>query len=116
LLGILREKLEIRELARNWRLWGKKIARGAREVLVECGVYIFGSVSRGSATGASDVDVLIFSDNVPRDGKSRGEIKARIEESAGLPSYHPFEIHLATKAETNVNPIYRKAIKEGIPF
>jgi hypothetical protein len=116
LLSILKGKLETREMARNWRLWGKKISKAAREILVQCRVYVFGSVSRGLATGASDVDILIFCDNLPKDGKSRGEIKAKIEEAAGLPLYHPFEIHLATKAETEVSPIYREAIKEGVPL
>jgi hypothetical protein len=43
-------------------------------------------------------------------------LKARIEEAAGLPLYHPFEIHLATDDEVRENPVYRSAIKEGVAF
>jgi len=116
LLSILKAKLDIRKLAQDWRPWTKKIAEAARETLGDCQVYVFGSVARGSAAGASDVDILIVSNQLPEDGKRRGEIKARIEEAAELPLYHPFEIHLATKKETEANPIYRTAIQEGIPF
>jgi hypothetical protein len=41
-------------------------------------------------------------------------LKARIEEEAGLPLYHPFEIHLATDEEARENPVYRSAIEEGV--
>jgi len=32
-------------------------------------------------------------------GRKRAEIVVRIEEKAGLPLYHPFEIHLVDKEE-----------------
>jgi len=41
-------------------------------------------------------------------------LKAKIEEAAGLPLYHPFEIHLATDEEARYNPVYRSATKEGV--
>ncbi len=116
MLSILKAKLEIRRLAQNWRPWGKKIAKAARVTLGNCQVYVFGSVATGSAAGASDVDILVVCHQLPEDGRSRGDIKAKIEEAAQLPLYHPFEIHLATNREIEANPIYRTAVQEGIPF
>lgn len=49
--------------------------------------------------GGSDVDILIVSSNVPGKQRKRWELKAKIEERAGLPLYHPYEIHLANKKE-----------------
>jgi len=43
-----------------------------------------------------------------------GNLRAEIEEAAGLPLYHPFEIHLATRGEAEANPIYREAINKGM--
>lgn len=116
MLSILDARLEIGKLARDWRPWGKKIAKAAREILGKCKVHVFGSVAEGSSTGASDVDILIVCGQLPKDCRSRGNIKARIEESAQLPLYHPFEIHFATDEEAETNPVYRTAVQEGIPF
>ncbi|MHA1581549.1 MAG: nucleotidyltransferase domain-containing protein [Candidatus Baldrarchaeia archaeon] len=60
---------------------------------------MFGSVVRGEAVGGSDVDILIVHSKIPESRKKRAEIVVRIEEKAGLPLYHPFEIHLVNKEE-----------------
>jgi predicted nucleotidyltransferase len=114
LSSLLKARLELRKLARNWRFWCERIAGAAKEVLGSCEVYVFGSVVKGRVTGASDVDVLIVGDQLPGDCRSLGNLKARIEEAAGLPLYHPFEIHMATKKEAEENPIYRTAVYEGM--
>ncbi|WXG43804.1 MAG: nucleotidyltransferase domain-containing protein [Promethearchaeati archaeon SRVP18_Atabeyarchaeia-1] len=114
MLKILKAKLEVGKLVYKWRPWAKKIAGAAKVTLGECQVYVFGSVAKGTATGASDVDILIVCREIPKGEKSRGNAKARLEELAGLPLYHPFEIHLATREEAQANPIYRTAIREGI--
>ena len=110
MLSLLEARLRMKELAENWRFWSKKIAYASRELLGNCEVYVFGSVVRGKATGASDVDILIVSDKLPEDCRSRGNLKAEIEEKAKLPLYHPFEIHLATSEEARRNPVYRSAV------
>lgn len=51
---------------------------------------------------------------MPRRNKERGELKAEIEETAELPLYHPFEIHMIDTEESKSNPIYRAAIREGV--
>jgi len=101
-------------LIRDWRFWCEAIAEAAGKVLGSCRVYVFGSVVEGYVTGGSDVDVLIVADGLPSDFRLRAGLKADIEEEAGLPLYHPFEIHLATQEEAEANPIYREAVKRGV--
>lgn len=114
MLSILEAKRNIIKLMRKWRLWSERIAYVADEILSSCEVYVFGSIIRGQATGASDVDILIISDQLPKNCKDRGELKAKIEEAANLPLYHPFEIHLATSIEAKENPACRSAVSEGV--
>ncbi len=99
MLRVLESRLEMARLARQWRFWSKRIAEAARRVLGDCEVYVFGSVVEGRAVGGSDVDVLIVSGRLPRSHRERWELKARIEEEAGLPLYHPYEIHLVDARE-----------------
>lgn len=108
---ILKSRLEMVRLAKQWKHWSKKIATAAHKILGECEVYIFGSIIEGKATGGSDVDILIVSDKLPQTNKDRWEIRARIEEEAGLPLYHPYEIHLANTKEAQW---YFKHIKKYI--
>jgi predicted nucleotidyltransferase len=112
LLSLLRARIEINRLAQDWRLWSEAIAKAAEEVLGSSQVYVFGSVAERHATGGSDVDLLIVADRLPENHRARGDLKAKIEETAKLPLYHPFEIHLATRREAESNPIYRKVINE----
>ncbi len=116
MLTLLRAKVKITQIASQWRFWSGAIAKAANEVLGPCSVYVFGSVAEGLATGGSDVDVLIVADSLLGDFRARGEAIARIEEEAKLPLYHPFQIHLATREEAKVNPIYREAVSKGIPI
>ncbi|MEM0494353.1 MAG: nucleotidyltransferase domain-containing protein [Thermofilum sp.] len=87
------------EMVRNWRVYAARVAEAARAVLPGARVYVFGSVVRGECTGGSDVDVLVISGSLPRSGLERAKVKVKIEELAGLPPYHPFEIHLADEEE-----------------
>lgn len=114
MLRLLRARIELSRLLRDWRSWSEAIAKAAGSVLGPCEVYVFGSVAEGHVTGGSDVDVLIVADRLPRHLRGRGNLKAEIEEAANLPLYHPFEIHLATREEVGANPIYREAVSKGI--
>lgn len=116
MLSLLEARLELRKLASDWHFWLGRISDAAKEVAGSCEVHVFGSVVKGRVTGASDVDVLIVCDQLPKNCKGRGNIKAKIEEAAGLPLYHPFEIHLVTREEAEANPIYRRATREGVSF
>ncbi len=91
--------IERARMVREWKVYVERIARAAKELMPDAEIYVFGSVVKGEATGGSDVDVLIKSSNLPRSNLERAEIKVKIEEMAGLPAYHPFEIHLADDEE-----------------
>jgi predicted nucleotidyltransferase len=88
------------KMIEDWKVWAKKVTYAVKTIMPDAEVYVFGSALRGDATGGSDVDVLIVSQNISEKVMERAKIKVEIEEMAGLPLYHPFEIHLATKDES----------------
>ena len=92
-------KAEMAKMAKTWKPWAEKIAKAAKQTLGSCEVYIFGSTVKGVQTGGSDVDILIVTDRQIKSNKERAQLKAAIEEKAGLPPIHPFEIHLTTRSE-----------------
>ena len=102
---------ERRKIIENWRFYVEKIAKACRELLKDCEVFVFGSVIEGKWTGGSDVDVLLIGDGVPLSNRERAEIKAKIEEAAGLPLVHPFEIHLIDRSEVSW---YKRHIKKAV--
>jgi len=114
LFKLFEARLRLNEMAKDWRSYAMRIAPAARNLRGPSEVYVFGSVVKGLATGASNVDILIVSSQLLRDHKSRGDLKAEIEEKAGLPLHHPLEIHRATDQEAKEIPIYRSATKEGV--
>jgi len=111
LLEVLKVKLKLRKLALEWVFWANSIGKAAKNLLGECETYVFCSVVEGKATGGSDVDILIVSDKIPENSRGRGNLKAKIEEMAGLPLSHPFEIHLANKHDFEW---YRRHIKKVV--
>lgn len=88
------------KMIEDWKVWAKKIANAAKTIMPDAEVYVFGSVIMGDATGGSDIDMLIVSKNISEKALERAKIKVEIEEMAGLPLYHPIEMHLATKDES----------------
>lgn len=111
MLEVLKVKLKLRKLALEWVFWANSIGKAAKNLLGECETYVFGSVVEGKATRGSDVDILIVSDKIPENSRGRGNLKAKIEEMAGLPLSHPFEIHLANKHDFEW---YRRHIKKVV--
>lgn len=105
------KEAELTKRADDWVFRSRKIAEAAEKAIGPSRLYVFGSVIRGQKTGPSDVDILIVSDNLPKDGRSRGEVQAAIEEPTGLPLAHSFETYLATSNEAEVNPVYRRAMQ-----
>lgn len=96
-------------MVREWKRYVADIAQAAHKILSDAAVYVFGSVVKSEATGGSDVDVLIVSKYVPASGIERAKLLLKIEEGAGLPSYHPFEIHLVNTEEAEW---YFRKVKE----
>jgi predicted nucleotidyltransferase len=105
-LEILKMRAEIID---KWREYVVKLAAAVKDVLPDSRVYVFGSVVKGEATAASDIDVLIVSNAVPKSGLERAALKVRIEGSAALPPYHPFELHLVDEEEAEW---YFRMVKE----
>lgn len=99
------------EMVREWRKYVVKVAQAVLALLPDADVYVFGSVVRGQAVGGSDVDVLIVSEHIPESNIERARLKLKIEETAALPSLHPFEMHLADKKEAEW---YFSRIKEMV--
>jgi predicted nucleotidyltransferase len=101
------------EMVKNWRKYAVRIAEAVRTILPGSRIYVFGSVVKGESTGGSDVDILIFSESLPRSNLERAKIKVKIEELSNLPPYHPFEIHLADREE---GEWYFNRIKELVEY
>jgi predicted nucleotidyltransferase len=72
-------------------------------------VLLFGSVVEGQCTMASDIDLLIVSDEIPQGLDERAKLLNRINEAVG--QLHPFEVHLITTKEFEW---YKRFIKTSI--
>jgi len=72
-------------------------------------VIIFGSVIEGKHTMASDIDILIISDDIPNRLDERVKILSKINKMLGY--FHPFELHLVTKKESEW---YKRLIKNYV--
>lgn len=87
-------------MVKEWRKWAEGICRTVKEILPEAEAYVIGSVARGDAVAASDVDLLIVLLEVPEraPGKSRdsGRDRRQIRPPMGwtsirVPSSHKGE-------------------------
>ncbi len=78
----------------NYMHYAKLIKKKAESLLGRVEVYVFGSVVECKNTAASDIDVLIVSENVPKSQWERAKIKGEILKEIDV--FAPFEIHLAT--------------------
>lgn len=90
-----------REMLKNFEKYLKRINNSIKEILRDSKVYIFGSVIEGKLVGGSDIDILVIAD-VPKKHLIRTQIISDIEEKAGLPLSHPFEIHLLSSEEFKI--------------
>ncbi|WP_457753227.1 nucleotidyltransferase domain-containing protein [Thermococcus sp.] len=82
------------DMIKNYEHYLPLIKKACEKVLGKCEVYVFGSVVEGKFTAGSDVDILIKAKKIPKNVKERASIIVEIEEKAGLPYDHPFELHL----------------------
>ena len=92
------------KMLRSWEKWVDRILQASRETLSSslAGFYVFGSAATGGLVAASDIDILIVAENLPKSARARSQLKEEIEERAGLPQVHPFEIHLADPEEAKI--------------
>lgn len=92
----------------DYKRYAEIIKDKAKELLGDAKVIVFGSVVRDDYTPASDIDILIISDNLPDDQEKRAELRTQIKSSVGRPN--PFQIHLITPEE--FEKTYKSFIKE----
>jgi len=106
-----RERLEI---LKSWKQSAGRIAAAAESLLKGCEVYAFGSSVSGGVTAASDIDILIAAESLPKTLMGRAKIKEEMERLAKLPPHHPIQIHLVTKDEAKHSSIYSQTIRESL--
>ena len=88
---------EERKYFENYMQYARLIKEIAEGILGHADVYVFGSVVEGRHTPASDIDVLIVSENTPKSQWERGKIRAKIMKAIDV--FAPFEIHIVTPKE-----------------
>ena len=100
-----------RYFIKNHKKYLKEIYQSAGSLLKSPEIYLFGSIVEGNLVAASDIDILIITD-IPKNHQLRASVETQIEEKAGLPLNHPFELHIITKEEFQIwNDIYKLNIK-----
>ncbi|MFW6194351.1 MAG: nucleotidyltransferase domain-containing protein [Halobacteriota archaeon] len=65
---------EERKYFENYAEYAKLIKELAEDLLGNAEVYVFGSVVEGKSTPASDIDILIVSENTPHRQSERAKI------------------------------------------
>ncbi len=85
--------LERRRILHDWARLAREAARAVRETHPKARVYVAGSVARGEAIAASDLDLIVVLDHQPSP-REAAEVIALIWEKLGLPLHHPLEIHV----------------------
>ncbi len=95
---LIERKKEREKYFRNYKFYCKKIKKEAKKILGKSlKVLVFGSLVKGKWNFQSDIDVLIISDNLPKDFEKRGEIRTKIKSK--INPFSPFQLHLVTKEE-----------------
>ncbi len=101
---------EERKYFENYMHYAKLIKEIAEDDLGRTDVYVFGSVVEGRHTPASDIDILIVSENTPKSQWERGRIRAKIMKAIDV--FAPFEIHIVTPKEFEWYKRFIRAIAE----
>lgn len=90
---------EERKYFENYMEYARLIKELAGNLLEKAEVYVFGSVVEGRYTPASDIDILIVSENTPHKQGERSKIVGKIIKEIDV--FAPFEIHLVNYKEFN---------------
>ncbi len=72
-------------------------------------VIVFGSFAKGEQTPQSDIDILVISENIPKDPEEESRIRAEIKKKVGGITA-PFQIHFSTPSQ--YENWWRKFIKD----
>ncbi|MDK2876592.1 MAG: uncharacterized protein PWQ22_1002 [Archaeoglobaceae archaeon] len=98
---------EERKYFENYNYYARLIKRKAEKMMGKVEVYVFGSVVEGRHTVASDIDIIVVSENTPKSQWERAKIKGDIMREIDV--FAPFEIHLVTPKEFEW---YRRFVKK----
>jgi len=91
----------------NYKNIAEKVKKLVQEEWKNTKIYLFGSILKGKYTGASDIDILIVSDEkIAKEEEYR--IKAKIYKNINA----PIELHITTQKE--YENWYKKFVKEEI--
>ncbi len=88
---------EERKYFENYMEYAKLIRELAEGLLGNAEVYVFGSVVEGKSTPASDIDILIVSENTPHRQSERAKVVGEIIKAIDI--FAPFEIHVINYKE-----------------
>lgn len=77
--------------------WTRQIKRVLSSQIDDVRVFLFGSVLRGESRPGSDIDILVYSPQLPDRQSERVALTASLNDLLGL--VHPFELHFANDRE-----------------
>jgi|Deesub1362A_J573_1020465.scaffolds.fasta_scaffold00294_11 hypothetical protein len=86
-----------RKYFENYLEYAELIKKIATDLLRDVEVYVFGSIVEKKHTPASDIDIIIVSQNMPEKQSDRARIRGKILKSIDV--FAPFEIHLVNYKE-----------------
>ena len=93
----------------NYKFYCQRLKESAEKILGRARLIVFGSIIMGKFNPRSDIDILIISENLPKDDEERAIIRTKLK--ASIAPFSPFQIHLATPQEYQT--WYQKFIKES---
>lgn len=79
--------------------WLPRVVEAIKELYPDAEIYLIGSVVRGEAVAASDVDILVVTERPPASPRERARVKVFVEERAGLLDTGILDIHYAAPGE-----------------
>ncbi|AGK61603.1 amino acid:proton symporter, ABT family [Archaeoglobus sulfaticallidus PM70-1] len=97
----IEEYLDVRlrkreENLENWYRWIDGVICSIVETFEDAEVYLVGSIARGDIKKANDVDLLIFTNNLPSKDREK-DIVRKLKQKAKLTLQHSVDIHFANK-------------------
>ncbi|MCD6084827.1 MAG: nucleotidyltransferase domain-containing protein [Desulfurococcales archaeon] len=95
-------ELKLLKYLKNFMSIAKEVKEMVRKIDPEAEVYVFGSVVSGGWTGASDIDILIVTENISRKYDIMVEVYKNTEA--------PVELHIVTPQQ--FEKWYRRFISE----
>ena len=87
--------VERSRLLRRAEEWLPKVVEVLRELYPDAEIYLIGSLARGEAVAASDVDILVVTRHPPETHSERARVKVLVEERAGLLDLGLIDLHYA---------------------